>query len=189
MAITTQILRFIAVASLSGGAALAEAREPSALFSSQEQALEFTRSIGLGWGEPTVLESGGSDYFGFSRPTFFVYSIGTLKGYMVIGYDRSGQIGFYEVRYPTLKTDCVSIPDTRALAKNLLNQFEPDFADNTREVNFVGSSADLVWPYTAFMSGPGPVVGRTAFRFYKMNGYCSFRVVRFSGRLSARTTP
>lgn len=189
MSMKVQFACFMAIFSFAVGVSTANAEEPSALFSSQEQALEFTQSIGPSWGNPTAVDIGKGDYLGFSRPALFVYPIGILEGNMIIGYDKSGKIGFYEVRYPTLKTKCVGNPETRELARKLLNQFEPDFAQNSREVNFVGSSADLVWPYTAFLSGPIPVVGHTAFRFYKMNGYCSFMVVRFTGSLDARPKP
>ncbi|TPE61146.1 hypothetical protein FJQ54_09640 [Sandaracinobacter neustonicus] len=163
---------------LSAGVTSACAEDSTGLFPDMERALTFTQSFGAEWRDPAPLKDSGGYYLGFSKPAFFVYSLGTLKGYVGIAYDDTGRIGLYEVRFPVVDKKCVGVPNTRVLAKSLLKSFEPNFANDVREVNRVGSSADLVWPYTAFPSGPGAIVGHTAFTFYKMNGYCSFRIFR-----------
>lgn len=178
MAFATKLLGFIAFSMTFAVGTVAFCNEPSPLFADEAQALAVTKSLEPTWGNPTVLQSSGNDYLGFSKPAFFMYSVDGLKGYMGIAYDSTGKIGLYEVRYPIVKHRCVGVPNSRTLARHLLTQFEPTLSDNIREVNFVGGSADLVWPYTAFMTGPGAIVGRTAFQFYKMNGYCSYRVFR-----------
>lgn len=181
--------RLMTAVCLWAGVASAHAEEPTGLFSDQERALTFTQSLGPEWRAPSSLEANGGDYLGFSRPTFFVYSLGALKGYVGIAYDGAGKIGLYEVRFPTVDAQCVGVPNTRVLARSLLNEFEPGFVSSVREVNLVGSSADLVWPYAAFISGPGARVGRTAFWFYKMNGYCSFRVLRLKDSSKSKPAP
>jgi hypothetical protein len=146
------------------------------LFESEKTALSFAASLGPEWREVA-----GKQYcceIEGLRVTRYTFKWTQSSGLVHIGVDAKGRPRFYEVRYPIVGKVCSGVPNTRELARMLLENTEPVFANDVRNINRLGSSADLVWPWTAFRSGPGNQFGKTQFFFFKMNGYCTVRVKR-----------
>ncbi|WP_411339875.1 hypothetical protein V6U71_18850 [Sphingopyxis sp. J-6] len=165
------------VAIMISGWGYATAEERSAgLFVNEEAALKYTSSFGQGWDAPVSTESDG-DLFKL-KIKVFDFQLNERRGYALLGSDKAGVIRYYEVRFPIIEKRCSGAPETRTLARSLLNRFEPAQSGDMPQINRLASLAELVWPYEAFSSGPGIEIGDTGFKFYKMNGYCSFRVFR-----------
>lgn len=149
------------------------------LFRSEGDALALSASFGPEWHNPRPVKlSPSTTLFGF-KMKLFEYRMEEGHAYVGIGTDPAGKIGLYDVRFPTVGTNCV-VPDTKTMARTLLEEFEPEYASDTRIINRVASTANLVWPYTALHSSPSAVVGQTVFTSLKMNGFCRLRVVRRS---------
>lgn len=147
------------------------------LFGNEKEALAFSTTFGPDWRNPLQVKLNTSGpMFGF-KMKMFEYRLQGGKAYVGIGTGPFGKIGFYDVRFPSVGTKCI-VPDTNAMAKALLAKFEPAHASDSRNVNRVASTANLVWPYTAFHGSPPAVVGNTVFESLKMNGYCRLRVFR-----------
>lgn len=149
------------------------------VFRSEGEALAFSTSFGPEWYNPHPVKLSPSTTLFGVKMKLFEYRMDEGHAYVGIGTDPAGKIGLYDVRFPTVGTNCV-VPDTKAMARTLLEKFEPEYASDTRNINRVASTANLVWPYTAFHSSPSAVVGQTVFTSFKMNGFCRVRVVRRS---------
>jgi len=170
----------LAAIAISGWCYASAEERSGGLFVSEDAALKYTSSFGQGWDAPVSTESAG-DVFKLKMKVFD-FQLGERRGYALLGSDKAGIIRYYEVRFPVIEKRCSGAPETHILARSLLNRFEPAQSANSSEINRLTSLAELVWPYEAFDSGPGAEIGDTAFKFYKMNGYCSFRVFRSPDR-------
>jgi hypothetical protein len=146
------------------------------LFASEEAALTLTKSFGKGWESPTDKQSGHK--FDELDATLYSFHVGEETGRVALAVDAKGQLKLYEVRFPSVDGVCIGTPDHEKLARILLDNTEPAAANDVANVRMLASLPDLVWPYTGTASGPGAQFGETTFSFYKMNDYCSFRVIR-----------
>ena len=174
--IVRQLLAASLFTALTPPALLAKSSTYQDVFESEAAALDFATLLGPGWAEPFnrrfCCESDGL------RFTRYLYRMGGRTGFVQIGVDVQGHLRRYEVKFPIVDNVCLRAPDTRMLAQLLLNHTEPTFASNRRNINLVGSSADLVWTWTAFPSGPGVQFGKTQYYFRKMSGYCTLDLRR-----------
>ena len=149
----------------------------SPLFRSEKEALAFSATLGPEWRNPIPVKLDASTtFFGFKMKVF-EYRLDGGQAFVSIGTGPTGKIGAYDVRFPSIGTKC-AVPDTKAMAKALLEKFEPAHALDSRNVNRVASTANLVWPYMAYTGSPPVVIGHTVFMSLKMNGYCRVRVFR-----------
>jgi hypothetical protein len=158
--------------------AQAQSPKPRDIFESEAAALSFVTLPGAEWRKPHsrrfCCEISGT------RFTQYTYQIVGQTRTVQIGIDAQAHLRQFEVRFPIANRVCLITPNTRVLAQLLMDHTEPMFASDNRSVNAVGSSADLVWPWTAFPSGPGHQFGKTQYYFRKMNGYCAFEIKRLA---------
>ncbi|MBO9499997.1 MAG: hypothetical protein J7483_11135 [Novosphingobium sp.] len=166
---------FLAIALASATADLAAPLPP--LFLNEQDALRFSATFGPKWRHPRDVKlnlSGTLDGFQMKQ---FEYLVDGLQAFVTIGTGPTGKIGYYDVRFPSIGTKCIT-PDPKSMAQALLNKFEPDHSFDIRNVNHIASVADLIWPNNHINSGPAALVGNTMFQSFKMMGYCRIRVTR-----------
>ena len=164
------------IAVLAAPAVAAKAPAGTDLFESEAAALSFTASLGSEWKVPIDKHVFGS-ILGI-RNTRYTFRLGHNIGIAQLGIDSGGNLRSYEVWFQVVDKACPDAPATRTLARSLLEHTEPDFANDRRNINLIGSSADLVWPWAALHSGPGTQIGSTRYYFFKMNGFCKLRLER-----------
>ncbi|HEY1124716.1 MAG TPA: hypothetical protein VGE65_03715 [Sphingobium sp.] len=147
------------------------------LFLNEKEALTFSATFGPKWRNPRDVKlnlSGTLDGFKMKQ---FEYQVDGLPAFISIGTGPTGKIGYYDVRFPSIGTKCVT-PDAKLMAQALLNKFEPEHSSDIRNVNQIATVADMIWPNNAINSGPATLVGNTMFQSFKMMGYCRIRVTR-----------
>jgi hypothetical protein len=148
------------------------------LFTSTNAALKFTASIGPGWQKFSEQLEGFETGDGL-KVTIYTFPQDHLKGVAAIGVDAAGNLKLYEIRFPIRNGGCQGTPDTKKLARMLLDHTEPDSLSDFRHVNQLSSRADWVWPHQ-MLNMPPAKIGRTSFLFLKRFGYCAVQVRRLT---------
>ena len=167
------ILLAVAMALPSCGAGAEEAGRD--LFHSEAQALAFGRLLGplfaTASGKTEHAEADGH------RRVRHVFEASDKIAALDLVYNPEGEIRQVEINFPVVDGKCSRAPPSRELARLAIENTEPYLANSVRNINLVGSLADLGWPRQS-SSSPAAKLGNTIYSFHRLRYFCTMTIDR-----------